>query len=202
MAGQWNYNGNGNNQMTQAQQNAWQGPNYLTPEQIAQMRRNQEADFRNSNDVNDSAIRNANPDAWWYGGEGPDVYNAEKAMLERRRQEYANRVGPQVDQSGYNTDRVRDTLASQQQNAGLGMLYKTATGQGGPSVAQMQAGNQVAQAAANMRAQAASARGGGVVRDVRCLGRCGAGVGRAGDQFGICGQQRDVRRRLLHAKGG
>ncbi len=160
MAGQWNYNGNGNNQMTQAQQNAWQDPNRLTPEQIAQMRRNNEADFRNDNDVNDSALRNANPNAWWYGGEGPDAYNAEKAMLERRRQEYANRVGPQVDQTGYNIDRSRDQQSGLQQQAALGMLARTASGQG-PSIAQMQAAAAMQQARNSMQGMAASARGGG-----------------------------------------
>lgn len=204
MAGQWNYNGNGNNQMTQAQQNAWQDPNRLTPEQIAQMRRNNEADFRNDNDVNDSALRNANPNAWWYGGEGPDVYNAEKAMLERRRQEYANRVGPQVDQTGYNADRTRDTLASQQQNAGLGMLYRTAMGQSGPSVAQMQAGNQVAQAAANMRAQAASARGGGgnAAAAMRTAIRQGGAAGvAAANQGGILRAQEQLAAQQAYMQG-
>lgn len=160
MAGQWNYNGNNNNQMTQAQQNAWQGPNSLTPEQIAQMRRNQEADFRNSNDVNDSALRNANPNAWWYGGEGPDAYNAEKAMLERRRQEYANRIGPQVDQAGYDADRSRDLRAANTQQASLGLLARTASGQG-PSLAQAQAAAAMQQARNSMQGMAASARGGG-----------------------------------------
>lgn len=159
MAGQWNYNGNGNNQMTQGQQQAFQS----APSQayLDALRRNQEAEHRNVEGINDSAIRNANDGAWSYGGQGQAFANEELARANRMQQEYANRVGPQVDQSGYNTDRVRDTLASQQQNTGLGMLYRTAMGQGGPSIAQMQAGNQVAQAAANMRAQAASARGGG-----------------------------------------
>lgn len=204
MAGQWNYNGNGNNQMTQAQQNAWQGPNYLTPEQIAQMRRNQEADYRNADGINDSAMRNMNDNAFWYGGQGQSFADAERARAEQMRREYANRVGPQVDQTGYNTDRIRDTLASQQQNAGLGMLYRTATGQGGPSIAQMQAGNQVAQAAANMRAQAASARGGGgnAAAAMRTAIRQGGAAGvAAANQGGILRAQEQLAAQQAYMQG-
>ena len=160
MAGQWNYNGNGNNQMTQGQQNAWQSKNYLTPEQIAQMKRNNEADYRNDNDVNDSAIRNANPDAWYYGGEGKQAYDNEQRLIQQRRTEYANRVGPQVDQTGYEQDRSRDLRSGAQQQAALGLLARTASGQG-PSLAQAQAAAAMQQARNSMQGMAASARGGG-----------------------------------------
>ena len=160
MAGQWNYNGNGNNQMTQDQQNAWQSKNYLTPEQIAQMRRNNEADYRNDNDVNDSAIRNANPDAWYYGGQGQAGFQSELARAAQMQAGYQNRVGPQVDQTGYNADRSRDLQSAAQQQASLGMLARTASGQG-PSIAQAQAAAAMQQARNSMQGMAASARGGG-----------------------------------------
>lgn len=109
--------------------------------------------------ANDAALRNMNPNAFYYGGEGRDTFVNEVNNAARFADQAAGRE-MNVDASGYNVDRTRDTLASQQQNRGLGMLYNTAMGRS-PSIAQMQAGNQVAQAAANMRAQAASARGGG-----------------------------------------
>ena len=194
-------------QATQGQGEVWD-PN--TPEgkkKIDDFLRSQgmgEADYRNADGINDSAMRNMNDNAFWYGGQGQGFADAERARAEQMRQGYANRVGPQVDQTGYNVDRTRDTLASQQQNAGLGMLYRTAMGQSGPSVAQMQAGNQVAQAAANMRAQAASARGGGgnAAAAMRTAIRQGGAAGvAAANQGGILRAQEQLAAQQAYMQG-
>lgn len=152
---------------------------------------------------NDAALRNMNPNAFYYGGEGRDTFVNEVNNAARFADEAARRE-MNVDASGYNADRIRDTLASQQQSAGLGMLYRTATGKGGPSIAQMQAGNQMAQAAANMRAQAASARGGGgnAAAAMRTAIRQGGAAGvAAANQGGILRAQEQLAAQNAYMQG-
>lgn len=109
--------------------------------------------------ANDAALRNMNPNAFYYGGEGRDTFVNEVNNAARFADQAAGRE-MKVEGAGYAADRGRELLAAQQQSNALGRLADTAAGRG-PSIAQAQAAAAMQQARNSMQGMAASARGGG-----------------------------------------